>query len=63
MREKALTLRKQGKSIKEIAQEIGVSSSTANGICSIRVENTNYVLHIFGAIQEYGGFNNPDWLF
>jgi hypothetical protein len=34
-----------------------------NGICSIRVYRTDLVQHIFGAIQEYGGFDNPDWLF
>lgn len=32
------------------------------GICSIRIDNTELVQHIFGAIQEYGGFDNPDWL-
>lgn len=34
-----------------------------NGICAIRVSRTEYVMHIFGAIQEYGEFDNPDWLF
>lgn len=34
-----------------------------NGICAIRISRTEYVMHIFGAIQEYGGFDNPDWLF
>jgi hypothetical protein len=34
-----------------------------NGVCSIRVYRTELVQHIFGAIQEYGGFENPDWLF
>ena len=34
-----------------------------NGVCSIRVYRTDLVQHIFGAIQEYGGFDNPDWLF
>lgn len=34
-----------------------------NGVCSIRVYRTELVQHIFGAIQEYGGFDNPDWLF
>lgn len=33
------------------------------GVCGLRVESTSYVQHIFGAIQEYGGFDNPDWLF
>lgn len=34
-----------------------------NGVCSVRVYNTELAQHIFGAIQEYGGFENPDWLF
>ncbi len=34
-----------------------------NGICSIRVYKTELTHHIYGAIQEYGGFDNPDWLF
>jgi hypothetical protein len=34
-----------------------------NGVCNLRVESTKYTQHIFGAIQEYGGFENPDWLF
>jgi hypothetical protein len=34
-----------------------------NGVCSIRVFNTKLAMHIYGAIQEYGGFDNPDWLF
>jgi len=34
-----------------------------NGVCSIRVYRTDLVQHIYGAIQEYGGFDHPDWLF
>ncbi len=34
-----------------------------NGICSLRVYKTELTHHIYGAIQEYGGFDNPDWLF
>lgn len=34
-----------------------------NGICAIRISRTEFVMHIYGAIQEYGGFENPDWLF
>jgi len=34
-----------------------------NGVCGIRVESTELTHHILGAIQEYGGFDNPDWLF
>ena len=34
-----------------------------NGICAIRLSRTEYVMHIFGAIQQYCGFDNPEWLF
>ena len=34
-----------------------------NGVCGLRVNSTQLAQHIFGAIQEYGGFENPDWLF
>lgn len=34
-----------------------------NGMCSIRVHRTDVLQHIYGAIQEYGGFENPEWLF
>jgi hypothetical protein len=34
-----------------------------HGVCGIAVNRTELVMHIFGAIQEYGGFDNPDWLF
>lgn len=33
-----------------------------NGICSISVNNTEILQHIFGAIQEYLGFDNPGWV-
>ncbi|MFL5866936.1 MAG: hypothetical protein ACJ766_07545 [Thermoleophilaceae bacterium] len=32
------------------------------GVCTIRVGSTRVVQHIFGAIQEYGGFDEPAWL-
>jgi predicted transcriptional regulator len=34
-----------------------------NGVCTIRVYRVDLIQHIYGAIQEYGGFENPDWLF
>lgn len=50
------TLYKQGSTI--------VHNVLANGVCAIRVNSsTKYVQHIYGAIQEYGGFDNPGWLF
>lgn len=34
-----------------------------NGVCGICVNSTRLVQHIYGAIQEYAGFDNPAWLF
>lgn len=34
-----------------------------NGICGIAVHRTELTQHIYGAIQEYAGFDNPDWLY
>jgi transposase-like protein len=34
-----------------------------NGVCGIRIQSTELTHHIYGAIQEYGGFENPAWLF
>ena len=39
------------------------SNRLENGVCDIRVHSTEIVQHIFGAIQEYAGFDNPAWLF
>lgn len=33
------------------------------GVCTIRVKrSTHLVQHIYGATQEYGGFDEPRWL-
>ena len=33
------------------------------GVCTLRVKkSTHLVQHIYGAIQEYGGFDEPAWL-
>lgn len=32
------------------------------GVCTLRVYSTRLVQHIFGAIQEYAGFDEPRWL-
>jgi hypothetical protein len=32
------------------------------GVCTLRVHSTWMVQHIYGAIQEYGGFDEPAWL-
>lgn len=34
-----------------------------NGVCALTVNSTRLVMHIYGAIQEYGGFERPEWLF
>ncbi len=35
-----------------------------NGVCGIRVaRSTRLAQHIYGAIQEYAGFEHPAWLF
>jgi hypothetical protein len=32
------------------------------GVCTVRVNSTRLAQHIFGAIQEYGGFEQPRWV-
>ena len=32
------------------------------GVCTVRVHNTWMLQHIYGAIQEYAGFEEPAWL-
>jgi hypothetical protein len=32
------------------------------GVCTLRVQSTWMVQHIYGAIQEYAGFDEPAWL-
>ena len=32
------------------------------GTCRVTVHRTRVVQHIYGAIQEYGGFDRPEWL-
>jgi transposase-like protein len=32
------------------------------GTCSLRVHSTRLVQTIYGSIQEYGGFDRPEWL-
>lgn len=34
-----------------------------NGVCGIAVYRSQLVQHIYGAIQEYAGFDAPEWLF
>ena len=32
------------------------------GTCRLAVHSTQVVQHLYGAIQEYGGFERPEWL-
>ena len=32
------------------------------GTCRVSIYQTHIVQHIYGAIQEYGGFDRPEWL-
>ena len=32
------------------------------GTCRVTVHSTSVVQHIYGAIQEYAGFDRPEWL-
>jgi hypothetical protein len=32
------------------------------GVCSLMVHSTRVAQHVFGAIQEYAGFDEPAWL-
>jgi transposase-like protein len=32
------------------------------GTCRLTVHSTQVVQHLYGAIQEYGGFDRPEWL-
>lgn len=34
-----------------------------HGVCGIRITKTELAQHIYGAIQEYTGLDNPEWLF
>jgi hypothetical protein len=37
-------------------------SKLPHGVCTLRVQSTWIVQHNYGAIQEYGGFDEPGWL-
>jgi hypothetical protein len=41
----------------------GEKRTLPHGVCTLRVRrSTRLVQHIYGAIQEYGGFDEPRWL-
>jgi hypothetical protein len=33
-----------------------------HGVCTLRIHSTKLVQHVFGAIQEYAGCEEPEWL-
>jgi hypothetical protein len=37
-------------------------SMLPHGTCRLTVSSTRVVQHIYGAIQDYGGFDRPEWL-
>lgn len=39
-----------------------VANGPGYGVCRIAVDKTKIVQQIYGAIQEYGAFDRPDWL-
>lgn len=48
----------------QILKGSGKSSNRLTyGVCSLRVYSSELYQHIFGAIQEYGNFENEDWLY
>jgi transcriptional regulator with XRE-family HTH domain len=58
--------REQGRSVKELARLLGVSKKRQNklpyGTCRLKVCDTSLVQSIYGAIQEYAGFDREEWL-
>ena len=41
----------------------GLKRTLPYGVCTIRVKRSTHLLqHIYGAIQEYAGFDEPRWL-
>jgi hypothetical protein len=57
-----------GNARKHMANHMPTSSSgraknkLPYGVCTLRVHNTWMLQHIYGAIQEYAGFEKPAWL-
>jgi hypothetical protein len=59
-RDMARKLRRDGRSIRDRARLVGVSKSSVS--CWVRDKCCASSSTIFGAIQEYGGFERPEWL-
>ena len=53
---------------KSVVNNLPKSSSSKSkkrhpyGVCKIAINDTSLIHHIYGAIQEYGGFKRPEWL-
>jgi hypothetical protein len=57
------SLRKHSINARPASSKGGKVNRLPHGVCSLRVKrSTRIVQHIYGAIQEYGGFTNPLWL-
>jgi hypothetical protein len=41
---------------------IGCTNKLPYGTCRISVHDVRIAQHLYGAIQEYGGFSRPEWL-
>jgi hypothetical protein len=56
-------LRKHQVNIRPISSRAQRGNKLPYGVCTLRVlRSTRLVQHIFGAIQEYGGFDEPAWI-
>ena len=57
------SLRKSTVDRRQASGKKGRKNRLHHGVCTVSVDNTRIVQHIFGAIQEYVGFNDPTWLY
>jgi hypothetical protein len=49
-------------SVKKINPINGRKNKLVYGLCKIGVYKTHLIQHIYGAIQEYGNFENSKWI-
>lgn len=55
-------LRKHSIDVKPTSSSGQRTNKLPYGVCTVIVHSTRIVQHIFGAIQEYAGFEQPRWL-
>jgi len=56
-------LRKHAVNVRPTSSKASKTNRLPYGVCTLRVKrSTHLVQHIYGAIQEYGGFENSAWL-